>query len=386
MIHILFINYSNDIGGAEKSLLDILQGIDRDQYSPSLLTFGSGSLSSLAKHAGIDVIEVPDVIDLSAFRRDRIMRSLIKGIWKLPAMIRQILYVRNAIRHRPIDIIHTNNPKSHVIGTLASMRLHKKIVFHMRDIFLRRTLSYLLFSVIGKWAKPVCIAISQSVLASLPKSLQIHASVIYNGFHVPVIRKERKKVRDELGISGSEMVVISVGRIVPWKGYDVLVKAMATILKHQESRLIIVGDVLYWESSYLEKIKGLARDLGVFESVIFTGFVEDVNSLISASDLFILPSTQEPFGRVLVEAMLCQVPVIAFRSGGPIEIIEDNRTGILVESRDAERLGAAIDYILLDKEKRESMGIEARRQALKRFPMDKMISRLEALYRSMFTD
>jgi glycosyltransferase involved in cell wall biosynthesis len=386
MHSILYINYSNELGGAEKSLLDILETLDRTRYRPILLTFGRGRLSSRARDARVEVVEIPDAFALSVFRRERMAFSLIKSLWRIPRFLRQLVQVRQVIQRRTIDIVHTNNPKSHLMGSIASAGLVRHVVFHMRDIFTRGSLSFFLFALLGRWRKPTTIAISAAVMRSLPGALKRNALIVYNGFRLPVIQRPRSKVRRMLGIPDSDKLLVTAGRIVPWKGLDLLLEAMALLVKSVACRLCIVGDVIYWDKDYLPMLRRRARSLSIADRVVFTGFVDDVNSILAAADLCVLPSKNEPFGRTLVEAMLCEVPVAAFRQGGPVEIIDDNRTGLLLDKRDPATLAAAAEYLLRDDEKRRAMGRAARQAAIRRYALSAMQDNLDRLYSRLLGD
>jgi glycosyltransferase involved in cell wall biosynthesis len=167
---------------------------------------------------------------------------------------------------------------------------------------------------------------------------------------------------------------------VPWKGIDLLIRASAPLLKPGECYLVVLGGPLYWDEAYLAEVKGLARSLSIADCVRFPGWVEDVFSVLNASDLFVLPSRNEPFGRSLVEAMLCGLPVVAFREAGPLEIVEDKVTGRLVDERSPEALREAMAALLSDREAASRMGERARATALTRFSLDRMISSVERFY------
>jgi glycosyltransferase involved in cell wall biosynthesis len=204
--------------------------------------------------------------------------------------------------------------------------------------------------------------------------------VIVNGLRPPGSFKDRKEVRASLGIPGDARIIVSAGRIVPWKGIDLLIRAAAPLLKPGECYLVVPGAPLYWDEAYLAEVKGLARALLIADCVRFPGWVEDVFSVLNASDLFVLPSRNEPFGRSLVEAMLCGLPVVAFREAGPLEIVEDEVTGRLVAERTPEALREALAALLADLPAAARMGGRGKASALARFSLDRMINSVERFY------
>jgi glycosyltransferase involved in cell wall biosynthesis len=380
MIQVLYFNYSSALGGAERSLLDILKNLDRGRFTPLLLTFGEGPFERAAAEAGVRVVRLPEETDLSRFRRGALFIALLTGLFRLPGLIRQIRGVRRVLKEITPDLIHTNNPKSHVMGALAAVGLGLRLVIHVRDIFGRFSLSRLLLRLAVGLNRSRIVCISEAVRKSLPAGLQSRAIVIYNGFPQPEIKKGREKVRLELGMGYGEKIIVSAGRIVPWKGFPLLISAMAPLLRGGGCRLVIMGDALYWNKGYPDSVKKCAQELGVADRVVFTGFVERPEDVFAAADVFVLPSRMEPFGRVLVEAMLCGLPVAAFDEAGPREIVTQGRTGILVAPGDGAALCAAIHGLLSDEAACKAMGRAAREEAKERFPIQRTVTQLESLY------
>jgi L-malate glycosyltransferase len=380
MIRLLYFNYSNALGGAERSLLDLLRGMDNARFRPALLTFGEGPLSRTAREAGIPVHALPEGVDLSPFNRDRLGLSAIRGILRIPGLIRQVGRLRRNLREIRPDILHSNNPKSHVLGGLAAAGLNVPVVFHMRDLFRPLSLSSLLLRLSAAFVPCRVVCISRAVHAGLPAFLRKRSVVIYNGFSPPEIRRNRETVRRELGLGSGEKLLITAGRIVPWKGFPLLISAAAPLLKGGECRLLVLGESIYWRKDYLQEVKAHARRAGVEDRVIFTGFVERPEEMFAASDLFVLPSRNEPFGRVLVEAMLCRLPVVAFNEAGPREIITHGVTGLLAEPGSEASLRAAVETLLRDDARRKAMGEAAFSEAQARFPIRRTLEQLGALY------
>lgn len=370
MISILFVNYSNDPGGAERSLLSLLAGMDRVRFRPLLLTFGSGPLAERAAVSGVTTFRLEEAAGLSGVRRDRLR----PGPGLLMTLAERVLQIRRIMRDQTIDIVHTNNPKSHVLGVLAAAGLKTRVVFHMRDIFPAGSRARRLFSIIGFLFRPGVIAISGAVLDGLPGSLKKRARVIYNGFSPHGAPAPRETVRQSLNVTPDATLILAAGRLVPWKGFALLIRAAVPLLREKGAYLVIAGAPLYGQSGYREELEALARSLSVAGRVILPGHREDIMDVMAAADLFVLPSENEPFGRSLVEAMLCGLPVVAFRQGGPAEIIEDGKTGLLVDERTPEALGGAMASLMSDVPGGRRMGGRARIAASSRFSLERMVS------------
>jgi len=159
-------------------------------------------------------------------------------------------------------------------------------------------------------------------------------------------RIDREAVKRRYGIAPYEKVVLFIGRLVPQKGVEYLVKAIPLILQqHRDVKFVIAGDG--WSKNYLED---LARSAGFADKVRFLGFISDseLTELTMSSDVLVVPSVYEPFGIVALEGMAAGVPVVAANVGGLSEIIEHDRTGVLVYPKNLESLAWGVNRVLSD--------------------------------------
>lgn len=173
----------------------------------------------------------------------------------------------------------------------------------------------------------------------------------------------REYAKQSLGISESK-ILLSVGRIEPLKGLDLLLRSMALLNDIPDIRLIIVGGDTE-NNQELDRLKLLASDLGISERTTFTGAVEqsDLPEYYSAADAFILPSYYESFGLVALEAMACGTPVISSRVGGPKSFISSGLNGYLIPWRCPEPYAQRLEVLIANPCLAESMGISARKKA-----------------------
>ncbi|MEN8231874.1 MAG: glycosyltransferase family 4 protein [Thermodesulfobacteriota bacterium] len=172
--------------------------------------------------------------------------------------------------------------------------------------------------------------------------------VIFNPVNVDEYRRDlqkRKHFRDTNGIQETDFVILGAGRFVDWKGFDTLLEACSLL----ESKLASVQNWKIWlagdgpERQNLESYVKSSPNLG--SKVRFWGFVDDIRPLMWASDLFVLPSHNEPFGLVLLEAMACGLPVITTSSGGPLDIVSKD-TGWLFKAGDVHALAKRLTKVL----------------------------------------
>ncbi len=177
-------------------------------------------------------------------------------------------------------------------------------------------------------------------------------------------------------------VVTLIGRISPWKGQEVFIRAAAVVLKQFPAcRFQIVGSALFGEDALETQLKQLAALLGVGNRVEFLGFRKDVPEIIAAGTLLVHASTvPEPFGQVIIEAMAECKPVVATRGGGVLEIVDEGVTGLLVPMKDVHAMAAAICKILSNPDKAAEMGRAGQQRFLEKFTIEKTIEKLQVIY------
>ncbi|MBN2604104.1 MAG: glycosyltransferase family 4 protein [Candidatus Thermoplasmatota archaeon] len=230
-----------------------------------------------------------------------------------------------------------------------------------------------------------------------------------NGVDVDVFSS---KVDQDNMKHSKEKQLLFVGRISPEKGLHVLIDALQKVVEqYPEVRLKIVGpikggslsrDFLLTlsdtklvqklssfydknDTSYISYLQNQIHSLGIEDNVAFTGFVPNSQVLdyYQAADILVNPSFSESFGRSLIEAMACEVPVVATRIGGMLEIVENGKTGLLVEPGDASILSEAILCLFNDEELRKSMGKAARKRVIKFFSWEKVVENLLCEYKNI---
>jgi len=173
-----------------------------------------------------------------------------------------------------------------------------------------------------------------------------------------------------------------LGKLQGWKGQTVFLRAARRVLDaHPEARAWIVGDAPAGEEAFAAELRALAQSLGIADRVVFTGFVADVPGVLRLLDVVVHASVgREPFGRVIVEAMMMGRPVVATDAGGPREIIEHGRTGLLVPRGDEAALADAIVRLLGDRALAGSMGEAGRHEATRRFSATEHALTVQSVY------
>jgi L-malate glycosyltransferase len=188
------------------------------------------------------------------------------------------------------------------------------------------------------------------------------------------IDRNRADLRANFGPAG-EKLVIHVSNFRPVKRVTAAVEIFQQIHAAVPSRLLMVGD-----GPDLAKAAEQARAAGLGDAVRFLGDQEDVVPLLSASDLFLMPSAQESFGLAALEAMACEVPVVASHVGGVPELVEDGVTGILCPADDLNAMAAASIRLLVDDKLHARMASAARQRAIERFADTRIVPMYERYY------
>lgn len=189
-------------------------------------------------------------------------------------------------------------------------------------------------------------------------------------------------VRAELSIPRDALVLASISRLFHWKGQRELLKAFALVERQLPNAvLLIVGaDAPHEGGSFTEELRGIAGELGVSEKVRFTGARNDIPQVMAACDVFTMPSFEEPFGLVFVEAMAMAKPVVAIDNGGTPEVVAHGKTGLLAPPWDVQTIAEHILRLLKDRELRLEFGRAGRERALSMFSAERMARDAERAY------
>jgi glycosyltransferase involved in cell wall biosynthesis len=198
-----------------------------------------------------------------------------------------------------------------------------------------------------------------------------------------------EEARARLGLGEHGHVLGVVGQLTPWKGQADAIRAVSLLAgRWPDLKLLVVGSVKfrsdstrYRNDAYLASLHDLVEELSLGDRVRFLGEREDVPEILRALDVLLVPSWEEPFGRVVIEAMAMCTPVLATANGGPAEVISDGVDGLLLPPRDPARWAEAIRLLLADPARRGSMGRAARAKAVQQFDQPAQAALIAELYR-----
>lgn len=379
-LKILFVDQTAQLGGAELCLRDmvLLRKLRNAQDRVALLQHGP--FEELLLAAGVDTV----VHDFSAqgqsLRKD-------SGLFRKALSSFAVLRVVRAVARSAsdVDVLYANTPKALIVSALAGWLARKPVVYHLHDILSREHFSksnlWLLVAMSNRLVARVIANSQASATAFLAAGGRTPTTVCYNGFDSKVFDREvvnkelhQSQLRQSLHLADQPIFGV-FGRFAPWKGQHVAIEALKRL---PGVHLVLVGDALFGETEYKNQLLQLAEQPSVAGRVHFLGFRKDVAALMQAVDVVVHCSTApEPFGRVIVEAMLSRVPVVASAAGGAEEIVQDGVTGLLATPGDAEHLASRIQRFLDQGSDRVRMVEAAHLSAVERFQLEGVVAKIE---------
>jgi glycosyltransferase involved in cell wall biosynthesis len=384
---ILFVEASvgGVLGGSLTGILQLIDRLDRRRFAPALLLYQEKDVIPQLRAAGVAVhVLGPQPAWHADGTRGRLGRAWLRtreiASVVLPRASAVLAHLR---RERPDLVYLANGVAPNLDALVAAARAHVPVLVHekgYRRIGPReRLMSRWIDTFVGMTDLVTAHARRRGVQAR--RHLTIYDGIDCDRF----TPGGGAAVRRELGISETAPVVGIVGHIQGWKGQDLVVQAMAQLRdRHPELRCLIVGGVHRQGAEYAERMRARIATEGLERQVILTGARRDVAACLDAMDVAIHASTNpEPFGRVLIEAMALSRPLIAPREGGPLEIVVDGETGILVPPRDPSPLATAIDRLVRDPALRVRMGTAGRARVEAVFDIRHHVAAMEAVFADM---
>ncbi|MFW6161572.1 MAG: glycosyltransferase family 4 protein [Planctomycetota bacterium] len=369
---VLYLDHAVELGGAEISLLDLLRTVDRGRLTPTLAC-PAGRLAERARALDVRVVDLA-LEKLKSRNPFASLARLRRGGQRLRALL----------GGRRFQVVHANTLRAAVYASQATRASGLPFVWHLRD--------YDVPAVVRAGLMRSCdlaIATSQFLARRHGRSSKIR--IVPNGVDLAAVPTESQTAafRQEFGIPGEAPVVGCLGRVRPWKGQREFVRVAARLAGDlPRAVFLIVGATLFPDPGrdYVAEVEGDAQRLGVADRVLFTGHREDPMTALGAMDVVVNCSENEPFGRVLIEAMACRRPVVAFRSGAVPEIVDDGNTGLLVGLGDTEAMAQVVLDLVRNPTRAEAYGEAGRQRVAAHFALASSTARIQALYDGLAAD
>ena len=378
--NILYLDSGSGIGGGQRSLLLLLNRLDKERFTPFVGCLGDSAFAAEVEKTAARVI--PLSLPAAHNKTDKVKRFTFRDLFEDFRQLRVIVELHRAVKRHAINLIHANSLSVALLGGIVAKINRIPILMHKRY-----ATSYGILDRLCERLLHRVILVSEATRWDFAPTAK--QTLIYNGVDLDAFQASREEVetlKTEL-FSERPNTAVRVGvvtRITPEKGIHVLVSAMRELKGKIDVELLIVGGPYFEKDvAYMDALKQEVADLGIEDSVIFTGFLSDTRIVTSLLDIVLVPSIiPEACPRTIIEAMAVGKPVIATPLGGSKELVTPE-TGILVPPEDASAVAEAITTFATDRERLTVMGEAARDRAVQLFSSEKNTILTEAVYNEL---
>ncbi len=370
----LHVSHTGIVGGAERSLLTLLDGLGSRRVAG--VACPEGEFAEAVRRRGLPVHHIRGTTG-----------SLRLHPARTPLAIAEIVQTglslaRIAERSRA-TVVHANSVRAGLATAVAARRGAPPAVVHVRDVLPEsRSARTIKRVVVSQPGAVVCISRYVADRFATGGRSPLPISVVPNPVDLTRFdpaRTNPRATRAELALPDDAVVAAIIGQITPWKGHDTAVRALQAVRRtHPEVVLLVVGSVKFdspatrfANAAYLAQLRQLVDQLGVADAVRFIGEREDIPEILGAVDVVLVPSIEEPSGRSIIEAMAMSTPVIATDVGGPVELLTHRVTGLLAPPHDAVAWADAINDVVQRRDDARARALRARVVAVERLGADR---------------
>jgi glycosyltransferase involved in cell wall biosynthesis len=365
-INILHVISKLPVGGVENQLFMILGNYDRGKLCPLVCSLSDkGEIGKEIEDSGIEVIPLDKL-------KHGFDWTIVKDIY-------------NLIKTRNVKIVRTHQYHANLYGRLAAWLAKVPcIIASVHNVYTidRKIHRRIINKFLARYSDKV-VAVSGTVkrdVLTYDGLAEDKVSVIYNGIDSDsFLNLNGSLIRSNLGISSETPVVGTVGRLTVQKGQKYLIDAVSTLRENfPQIVLLIVGD-----GPLRGEIEKYIKTLGLEGNVILLGTRRDIPQLLSAMDIFVLPSLWEGLGTAVIEAMAAGKPIIATDIPPLREIINSEKVGILVPVKDSNAFASSIELLLHNRTLAENLGKSAKERALSHFTIDITVHKYTNLFKDI---
>ncbi len=388
---ICFYAISTQLGGAEKSLLELVLNLEKfseGKYQPFLL---------LPKESGplVDILDKEKIHYRTlimpklflAISRETPFLSLILTVISIPSLLVYCFKLTQSLRDSDVEVLHTTGIKCHIMAVLLRPLHRKKVIWHLRDI-LKEGFVLNILRLLRRFGKVSVIANSGATKEAFSHKGMTNSEIeiIYNGLDSKVyFPMPQNRYRNHFEVDSKVLIVGIVGVLARWKGHLEFIQ-MAKLLLSQgpNARFVVIGDQIYdtvGDRDYKQLLQEEVKNRGLSSYFFFTGFEKDIPQAINGLDLVVHASIRpEPFGRVVLESMACGVPVVASAAGGVLELIEEGKTGCLHSPGNVIEMTEAVKKLIENDLLRVQLAKAAHQAFMENFTVDVCIKKIIQLY------
>jgi len=368
-MRVLHVLAAGERGGAERVLSSLLRHAGTSGVEPSVAALASGPFVDELDAAGIDVVRLPPA-------------PRTRSLHRLPRAAREVARVAD---DRRVDVVQGNGERCGLLAALAARWSGRPSVVWLHDAP-ARSAAAIAVQLAARVARPTAwVAGSRWMADDFQRRLRVPVRLIPLGVELDDL-DAAVDVNAVAGFPPGTTTVTFVGRLQRWKGADVFLRAAAIVARAQPGvGFVVAGGALFrWEEEFAASLPALADELGIADAVRLLGHRDDAQALMAGSDVVVHASVRpEPLGLVVAEAMALGRAVIATRTRGPEELIDHDRSGVLVPPGDPTALADAITGLVVDGNRRRRLGDAAADAIRARWSSVAMAAGFAELYREL---
>ncbi|HXZ32356.1 MAG TPA: glycosyltransferase family 4 protein [Terriglobales bacterium] len=388
LANILFVHGNNDLYGGDIALLELIKRLDRKRFRPLVVlpndTRHINRLSAKLEREGVAC----RFVRMAVIRRKYLTASgLIMLAVNFVAGVVALMYL---IWRNQVALVHSNTVAV-LCGAFSAQLMRRPHVWHIHEIITRPAIARKILHPVVTRRSTVVAVVSQAVRRHILEDCPSQGRkirVIYHGIDVPAFADGNGNlVRREFGIPLGAFLVGMVGKVCRWKGQLLLVEAARIVSKQREGVCFLaVGGVFDDEMHFMASFRNAVSSNYLSQNFIIGDYRSDIRDVVSALDVFVLPSTEpDPCPAVVLEAMAAGKAVIAARHGGPVEQVIEGETGLLFTPGSADSLAAAIIALVDDPDRARAMGSAGRKRASAHFCVERYAHDFDSLYRELIS-
>lgn len=369
--------------GADIILLEILKNLDKSKYKPYVILPCNGPLVEELKKQNVEV----NIVEYPILRRKYFnIRGLYLYSTEFLPKARSLV---EFCREKNIQLVHSNT-SAVLEGAYIWRKLNIKHIWHLHEMIEKPKIVYTaLAKIISKNCDKV-LTVSYSVKDHWLKSKQFKENqivVIHNGIDLKRFNPEceTEYLRREFNIGKDDKVVGVIGRINAIKGQEVFIKAMEKVFSNNKNvKALIIGGPFEGQEWRVERLIELINKSKFKDKFVLSDFRSDNANIQNLLDVAVLSSVaHDSFPTVVLEAMACKKPVVAFKCGGVVEMIENNKSGYIVEQGHIDELAINIARLLEDDKLSATMGNQGYLKVHERFSSSNFVLKVDELYSSL---
>ncbi|MFS9172151.1 glycosyltransferase family 4 protein [Streptococcus infantis] len=380
MQKILYLHAGAEMYGADKVLLELIKGLDKDAFEAHVILPNDGVLVEALRQVGAQV----SVLDYPILRRKYFNpKGIVDYIRSYNFYAKQIaLYAQE----HSIDMVH-NNTAAVLEGIYLKRKLKLPLIWHVHEIIVKpKAISDFINMLMGRYADKI-VTVSQAVANHIKQSRFVkndQVQVIYNGVDNAVYHEiDASSVRDQFGIAQNALVIGMVGRVNAWKGQGDFLEAVTPILQvNSKAVAFLAGSAFDGEEWRVDELEKAISDSPAASQIKRIDYYSKTTELYNMFDIFVLPSTNpDPLPTVVLEAMACGKPVAGYRHGGVCEMVKEGENGLLATPNQPAELSKTIQELADNTEKREQFGKASVKRQKELFSLESYIKNFSDLYK-----